>query len=291
MKTTVKRILKIMDPLNITTQVTNQSNSQIKAIIFDFDGVLSSFVVRLGWPLMQSVYMVKPDITEKQVTESSLEVFSMLTTLDKKPKNTSLAKFSFQMGKKMGMTNFQALKFIVTTVIMYAKSRMNIVPTVGVRSVLRELLAQDYKVILLTNTSRKVIKKATKKIPEINDFDLILTRDDIDNIKPDASGFFKVLKIMNLKASEVLAIGDQASDIIAGKRAGIKTVAVVEKQMAHSRPHLQEQNPDFFLRDMRDLPSLLKFLRDCIIEDIRTTIDLNEMSLSEYITQHNLSST
>ena len=280
-----------MDPLNITTQVTKQSNSQIKAIIFDFDGVLSSFVVRLGWPLMQSVYMVKPDITEKQVTESSLEVFSMLTTLDKKPKNTSLAKFSFQMGKKMGMTNFQALKFIITTVIMYAKSRMNIVPTIGVRSVLRELLTQDYKVILLTNTSRKVIKKATEKIPEINDFDLILTRDDIDKIKPNASGFFKALKIMNLKASEVLAVGDQASDIIASKRAGIKTVAVVEKQMAHSRPHLQEHNPDFFLRDMRDLPSLLKFLRDCIIEDIRTTIDLNEMTLNEYITKHNLSST
>jgi len=280
-----------MDPLDITAKVTKQSNSQIKAIIFDFDGVLSSFVVRLGRPLMQSVYMVKPDITEKQVTESSLEVFSMLTTLDKKPKNTSLAKFSFQMGKKMGMTNFQALKFIITTVIMYAKSRMNIVPTVGVRSVLRELLAQDYKVILLTNTSRKVIKKAAKKIPEINDFDLILTRDDIDTIKPDASGFFKALKIMKLKASEVLAVGDQASDIIAGRRAGIKTVAVVEKEMAHSRPHLQEQNPDFFLRDMRDLPSLLKFLRDCIIEDIRTTIDLNEMSLSEYIIQHNLSST
>ena len=280
-----------MDPLNITTQVTKKTNSQIKAIIFDFDGVISSFVVRLGWPLMQSVYMVKPDITEKQVTESSLEVFSMLTTLDKKPKNTSLAKFSFQMGKKMGMTNFQALKFIITTVIMYAKSRMNIVPTIGVRSVLRELLAQDYKVILLTNTSRKVIKKATEKIPEINEFDLILTRDDIDKIKPDASGFFKALEIMNLKASEVISIGDQASDIIAGKRAGIRTVAVVEKQMAHSRPHLQEQNPDFFLRDMRDLPSLLKFLRDCIIEDIRTTIDLNEMSLNEYITQYNLSST
>ncbi len=41
---------------------------------------------------------------------------------------------------------------------------------------------------------------------------------------------------------------------------------------------------------MRDLPSLLIFLRDCIIEDIRTTIDLNEITLKEYIAQNNLSS-
>lgn len=280
-----------MDSLKVNTPISPKRNSQIKAIIFDFDGVLSSFVVRLGWPLIQSVKMVKPDITEKQINKSSLEVFSLLTTLDKKPKNTSLAKFSFQMGKKMGMTNFQALKFIITTVIMYLKSRMKIVPTIGVRKVLQELLAQDYKVILLTNTSRKVIEKASETIPEIKEFDLILTRDDIDNIKPDASGFFKALEIMNLKACEVLSIGDQASDIIASKKAGIKTIAVTEKEMAHSRPHLQQQNPDFFLRDMRDLPSLLIFLRDCIIEDIRTTIDLNEISLSEYKAQNNLSST
>ena len=279
-----------MDPRKVNTPSSPKRNSQIKAIIFDFDGVLSSFVVRLGWPLIQSIKMVKPEITEKQISDSSLEVFSLLTTLDKKPKNTSLAKFSFQMGKKMGMTNFQALKFIITTVIMFLKSRMNIVPTIGVREVLQELLAQDYKVILLTNTSRKVINKASKTIPEIKEFDLILTRDDIDNIKPDASGFFKALEIMNLKACEVLSIGDQASDIIASKRAGIKTVAVTERQMAHSRPHLQQQNPDFFLRDMRDLPALLKFLRDCIIEDIRTTIDLNEISLSEYKAQNNISS-
>jgi len=280
-----------MNPRKVSTPSSSKRNSQIKAIIFDFDGVLSSFVVRLGWPLIQSIKMVKPEITEKQISASSLEVFSMMTTLDKKPKNTSLAKFSFQMGKKMGMTNFQALKFIFTTVIMYAKSRMNIVPNAGVQEVLRELLAQDYKVILLTNTSRKVINKASEKIPEIKDFDLILTRDDIDKIKPDASGFLKALEIMNLKACEVLSIGDQATDIIASKRAGIKSIAVTEKEMAHSRPHLQQQNPDFFLRDMRDLPALLTFLRDCIIEDIRTTIDLNEMSLSEYKAQNNITST
>ncbi len=222
-----------MNPRKVSTPSSPKRNSQIKAIIFDFDGVLSSFVVRLGLPLIQSVMMVKPEITEKQINKASLEVFSLLTTLDKKPKNTSLAKFSFQMGKKMGMTNFQALKFIITTVIMYLKSRMNIVPTVGVREVLQELLAEDYKVILLTNTSRKVIKKASETIPEIKEFDLILTRDDIDNIKPDASGFFKALEIMNLKACEVLSIGDQASDIIASKKAGIKTIAVTEKEMAH----------------------------------------------------------
>ncbi|HUU78532.1 MAG TPA: HAD family hydrolase [candidate division Zixibacteria bacterium] len=286
-----------MNPANLALSATNKTvleqlsctkeNQDIKGIIFDFDGVLSSFVERIGWPILSSALMVKPDLSREQINDFSLTALDFLTTLEKKPKNTSLFKLAFNIGKQMGMTNFQALKFVFTTGIMYAKARKTIVPTTGVRDVLRILLAENYKVILVTNTSWGVINKAIEKIPELEKFDLILTRDDVDKIKPDASGFIKAIEILDLKAHEVITVGDQASDIIAGKRAGMKTIAIYEKHMAIAKPHLKAQNPDFLIRDLKEIPNILRYLRDCIIEDIRTTIDLTEKSLQEFVVDYN----
>ena len=267
---------------------TTSNNSKIKGIIFDFDGVISSFQVRIGWPIVSAALMVKPDITEQQIADASLEVFTMLNTLEKHPTKTSLFKFAFSMGKRFGMTNFQSLKFVITTAIIYSKNRKKIVPTIGVREVLREILAQDYKLVLLTNSSRQVIKIAKEKIPEINEFDLVLTRDDVKVIKPNATGLFRAMKVLGLKADEVISIGDQASDVIAGKRAGTLTVAMNEKIMKFVKPHLQEQNPNFIIQDLRQPPNLLVFLRDCIIEDLRTTIDLTEKSIQEVMIESDI---
>ena len=263
-----------------------KNSSDIKGIIFDFDGVLSSFVARIGWPILSSALMVKPDLTEEQINDFSLTALDFLTTLETKPNNFGLFKLAFNIGKQMGMSNLQALKFVITTGIMYTKSRKTIVPTRGVREVLQQLLKQGYKVILVTNTSWGVINKAKEKIPELENFDLILTRDDVEKIKPEPTGFFKAIDMLNLDAEEVITVGDQASDIIAGKRAGMKTIAIFERTMELAKPHLVAQNPDFLIRDLKEIPNILRFLRDCIIEDIRTTIDLTEKPLQEYIIEN-----
>ncbi|NHJ39205.1 MAG: HAD family phosphatase [Asgard group archaeon] len=261
------------------------SNDQIKAVIFDFDGVLSSFYVRIAGPIVSAAKYLKPDITEKQIADSTLLILSNVSSLDKQPIRFDVFKFGFNVAKSLGLSNFQALKFILAGMIAYLKSRKRIVPKTGVREVLRELLAQEFKVILVTNTSKKVIDVAKEKIPELKSFDLILTRDEIKTIKPNAKGFLDAMKKLGLEANEVVTIGDQASDIIAGKRAGIKTIAIYHKSLDYLRAPLIEQNPDFIIKDIRQLPNLLRFLRDCIIEDIRSTIDLTEKSISEYLTE------
>ncbi|NHJ83869.1 MAG: HAD family phosphatase [Asgard group archaeon] len=262
---------------------SKKTPSKIKGIIFDFDGVLSSFQKRIGGPIISAALMVKSDLTPKVIKENSLEIFSLLTTLEQQPSKSGLFKLAFNTGKKFGMSNFQALRFVITTAIIYSKNRKTVVPLVGVRETLRELLTQDYKTILLTNTSRSVINKAIEKIPEIEEFDLVLTRDDVKILKPNKAGIIKALEMLNLKADEVITIGDQASDIIAGNRAGLLTVAVSEKVMKFTKPHIKAHNPDFFINDIRELKNILMFLRDCIIDDIRTTIDLTEKPLQEYV--------
>jgi len=263
------------------TTAADRNDSKIKGIIFDFDGVLSSFHARIGWPLTSAAIRVKPDITREQIYDMALSALTMLSSIDEDSSKTYLLKFIFGVGKKFGMSNFQTLKYMITLGIIYRKNRKTVVPNIGVREVLREILAQDYKVILLTNTSQGIIDIAKEKIPEINEFDLILTRNDVKVLKPNAIGLIKAMEVLGLEADEVITIGDQASDIIAGKRAGTMTVAVNDETMDFAKQLLRDENPDFIIRDLRQLPELLKFLRDCIIEDIRTTIDLTEKPFPE----------
>ena len=267
-------------PIEYALIQTDDSN--IKGIILDFDGVLSSFEERIGTPLVNSALRVKNDITEESIKTGSLKVLKMLTTIDKMPKKTTLFRFVYKMGREVGMRRLQALRFVFIAAIVYKKQHHTIIPTIGVSEALKELMADNYKIILLTNTSDKVITLASEKIPEIKDFDLILTRDAIKKLKPDPAGFHKALEIMGLKPDEVVSVGDQASDILASKRAGIRTVAVNNDNLRHFKPQLQEFNPEFIIEDLRQLPELLRSIRDQIIEDIKITIDLTEKSLQDY---------
>lgn len=263
------------------TTAPENNGSKIKGIIFDFDGVLSSFHARIGWPITSAAIRVKPDITREQITDMALSVLTMLSSIDEDSSKTTIFKYIFSVGKKFGMSNFQTLKYMITLGIIYRKNRKTVVPNIGVREVLREILAQDYKVILLTNASQGIIDIAKEKIPELNEFDLILTRDDVKVLKPNAIGLIKAMEVLGLEADEVITIGDQASDIIAGKRAGTMTIAVNDEIMDFAKQLLRDENPDFIIRDLRQLPNLLVFLRDRIIEDIRTTIDLTEKPFPE----------
>ena len=265
---------------------TTDSKNNIKGIIFDFDGVLSSFQARIGWPILNAALRVKPDLTKNQIRDGMIVVFDTLTTMNTHPNSTKMIRLIFDTGKRYGMSNFQAFKFVLTTVIIYAKNRKRIVPRTGVREVLAELLNQGYQIALLTNSSESIIEVARKKIPEIEKFDLILTRDDFEFIKPSADGFLYILKTLNLDADEVISVGDQATDIIASRRAKIKSIAIFDEGMKFTKPQLAKENPNFIIGDLRDIPELLVFIRDRIIEDIRTTIDLTDRTIKDYILEH-----
>ncbi|MBN1329253.1 MAG: HAD-IA family hydrolase [Candidatus Heimdallarchaeota archaeon] len=275
---------EIPNPLN-DNAISAIYYKPIKGIIFDFDGVISSFQNRIGYPITCAALMIKKDISKELMTEASLEIFDNLTKIEKHPSKTSFIKLSFNMGKKLGMTNFQAFRFVVTVAIIYAKNRKRIIPRKGARQVLREILSEDYKVVLITNSSRSIINAAEKEIPEIKEFDLVLTRDEMKSIKPSSIGFYKAMDILGLDPDEMISIGDQASDIIASRKAGIRTIAMFDQEMEFTKPQIVNENPNFIIKDIIQLPKLLVFLRDCIIEDIRTTIDLSDKSLTEFIAE------
>lgn len=233
----------------------------IEGVILDFDGVIISFEARFGWPLLWALKKITPTLKRKEIENVMVSTYLTMTTLENL-KGLKLVKFFFQLGKRFGMTNFQTVKFLLVFVILLMKNRATITTKKGAREVLRSVLSQGYKVALLTNSSRRTINLAVKKIPELKEFDIILTRDDVQRMKPAEEGFLRILKKLDLKAERVLSVGDQASDIIAGKKAGVTTVALAGEPPEITKPHLEEFNPDFVIQDLQTLPWLLTILQN-----------------------------
>ena len=116
-------------------------------------------------------------------------------------------------------------------------------------------LKKDYKIILLSNCSKDTIQhmlegaNIDKKI-----FFKILGRDSVKRSKPFPDGILKAQELANQKVDYMM--GDTTYDILAGKKAKVKTIALA--QGWHSKAKLKKEKPDIFLDHIKDLPELLK---------------------------------
>ena len=87
-------------------------------------------------------------------------------------------------------------------------------------------LKENYKLALLSNCSHKEIEVLLKsaKINK-NLFDVIIGKDEVKMAKPYPDEIFKAEQILKIKAEYI--VGDSIYDIRAGKKAKIKTIAVL----------------------------------------------------------------
>ena len=84
--------------------------------------------------------------------------------------------------------------------------------------------------------------------------DAFVALDDVMHPKPDKEPVITALDRLN-HGKDAIMIGDNDSDILSGKAAGIKTAGVA--WAIKGRAHLEAVKPDFILEDMRDLPKIL----------------------------------
>ncbi|RLG10173.1 hypothetical protein DRN73_08515 [Candidatus Pacearchaeota archaeon] len=91
-----------------------------------------------------------------------------------------------------------------------------------VLSILKE--EKKLKIGLVTNTPREITLFSLKKFSLLNYFDVIIGGDDVKKGKPDPEMMLKACKLLNIKPKHVALVGDTKSDIIAGRRAGIRLI-------------------------------------------------------------------
>jgi beta-phosphoglucomutase len=103
--------------------------------------------------------------------------------------------------------------------IAYEKHLEKAVMNKGLVDIIR-LMKIEYKTAVVTTASKKNCFDILNKFGIYNLFDLILTRDDISNSKPNPEGFIKAMEYFEVTPNETIIFEDSNVGLEAAERSG-----------------------------------------------------------------------
>ncbi len=120
--------------------------------------------------------------------------------------------------------------------------------------VLTQLKKDKYKIGAVSSRSNtKSLTLSLEHAGLLNFFDVIVSAEDTENIKPHPDPILYALKHLNSESSSTVMIGDSYVDVASGKNAGTKTVRVLT---GFHMNNLNNPKPDFIIDDIGDLLNL-----------------------------------
>ena len=95
----------------------------------------------------------------------------------------------------------------------------------GMEKLLEYIEKNNIKWGIVTNKHSKYVKKILEGFGLSDRVKCLVTGDMLQETKPDPEGLLLAANILNVSLNETIYVGDDERDIIAGKNAGMKTVA------------------------------------------------------------------
>jgi len=135
-----------------------------------------------------------------------------------------------------------------------ALSRWNLRPKV--KDFLYSLKASGIRIGLVSNVGKKALEEAIKKLGLSSLFNILVSRNDVQHLKPNGDGIRLALNRLEVPEERALFIGDSIDDIQAAKEAGLRVIIILGGE--NSRPDLLSSGPDFLIQDYGELIACLK---------------------------------
>lgn len=129
-----------------------------------------------------------------------------------------------------------------------------------VREVLAELQQRGIRMAVVTNKMRNTTLMGLKLCGLDPYMETIVTVEDVTQPKPHPEPVLKALEILGVKPDEALMVGDSQYDILSAQEAGVKAAGV--SWSLKGEEHLRKFNPDYIIRDMRELLQIVGAKRD-----------------------------
>ena len=131
----------------------------------------------------------------------------------------------------------------------------------GIPGLLERLRESGKQVALVTSVpNRTLVHQALEGLTLKRYFAAVVTGEDVTRKKPDPEGIQMVLKSMEVRPSSVIMVGDSASDIQAGRNAGVITGAALWGSKAMRDlwgPVASQARPDFEFQTVAELDRFL----------------------------------
>lgn len=125
----------------------------------------------------------------------------------------------------------------------------------GVIDTLELLKESPYKISLLTTKAQDQTERILEHFNLTNHFDLIMGRKNGIPHKPDPTPFLMICDELKVEPENSLMVGDTELDILCGKNANAKTVAVTYGYRSVEK--LKEFSPDYIVNSLCELNSIL----------------------------------
>ncbi len=210
----------------------------IDTILFDFDGTLVAIDIDFA-KMRQDVmalgleYGISPE-PSLYVLEAVEYAFHKLAQRD----------------NDLAMEFKRRAEELIVSIETDASSKARAMP--GAEETLQELRARGVKVGIVTRNCRSGVMRSVERTKLV--YDLMLTRDDVKKVKPEPQHLIDALNFLGSEPVKALMVGDHPMDIVAGKRAGTKTAAVLTLK---PREDFAEVSPDFILSGVAELLKVL----------------------------------
>jgi HAD superfamily hydrolase (TIGR01509 family) len=125
----------------------------------------------------------------------------------------------------------------------------------GAMEALNSLRQMKKRIVIVTNNGRLGADRTLERLNLLGILDAVVTRDDVDELKPDPGIVLKALSLANAKAEEAILVGDAIIDIKAAKAASVRCVAIPTGPYPATR--LLQEEPDFIVSSISDVPELV----------------------------------
>ncbi len=124
-------------------------------------------------------------------------------------------------------------------------------PFASTRQVIATLRARGYTIGVVTSKSRELALRGLK-LCEIDTFvDGAVFLEDTQIHKPRPEPILAALEKLQMQAGQAVYVGDSFHDVVAGRAAGVKTIAAGWGPMP--RAELEREHPDFIADSIDDL--------------------------------------
>ena len=228
------------------------SLKDVDTLLFDMDGTLTDLWKRYRDPFFRAIDKIKPNHNKERLYEIFETVLADFLKTSEGSSRLLKFKTFLKSRKETGGSLIDTFR-IIRAVLKDPLAFRDIVPLEGVDSTLKTLQSRGYKLALVTNAGDKTVNTAKEKLKILESFDVLVTRNTIKRIKPHPDSILYACEYLSKKPNKCAMIGDFPQDILAGKNAGTKTIAILGANKKYTEKEIKQSNPDVILESFQDL--------------------------------------
>jgi len=207
----------------------------IKAIIFDFDGVINNGV-EVHYDFYRDLcksHDIEPPFSTKEEFRG---------WFDPRDYKTNYKNLGISLGDSKNVPYKEYIKRVGIPVIK------------GMKEVIERLRKKHILAIVSTN-HKEIIKHQLEDYGILKLFKVVIGNGDVFKIKPHPEILLECLEKLKLSGKEAIYIGDMISDIEASRNANIKIISVTWGW--DSKEELKKAKPDWIVDNPKELLSIL----------------------------------